>query len=173
MTQPPSLILVEPDARWRGELVAMAREYAVLGGSRYDAALVDFDAYVRQLARHARGENVPAGLVPQTTYWAVVGDEIVGSIRLRHWLTPSLELEGGHIGYDVRPSRRGHGYATAMLALVLERAREMGLARVLLTADADNIASARVIEKNGGHLDGRSYVEETGHEVLQYWIDLG
>lgn len=167
-----ALTLVEPDGRWKAEVLEMARECSAHGEPRYEPALADFDAYLRELASYARGVGLPDGHVPQTTYWGLVGGEIVGSIRLRHRLTPDLEVEGGHIGYDVRPSRRGRGYATQMLALVLDRAREMDLARVLITCDADNIASARVIQKNGGRPAGQTRSPESGLDVLRFWIEL-
>jgi len=48
----------------------------------------------------------------------------------------------------------------------------MGLSRVLVTCDEDNLASRRVIEKNGGELASRGISERTGKPVLRYWIDL-
>ncbi|MHB8934154.1 MAG: GNAT family N-acetyltransferase, partial [Bellilinea sp.] len=92
--------------------------------------------------------------------------------RLRHRLTPLLEEEGGHIGYDIRPSERGKGYATLLLALTLEKARESGMAGVLVTCDEDNIASARVIEKNKGQLLNTVVSQTSGKQVRRYWIDL-
>jgi len=58
----------------------------------------------------------------------------------------------GHIGYTVVPWKRGRGYATRALQLLLPQVREEGLAYVELTTDADNLASKRVIEANGGKL---------------------
>jgi len=97
---------------------------------------------------------------------------LVGSSRLRHTLTPDLEQEGGHIGYDIRPSQRGKGYATLLLNLMLEEAKGSGLTGVLVTCDETNIASARVIEKNGGKMLNKVVSEESGELVRRYWIDL-
>jgi len=91
---------------------------------------------------------------------------------LRHQLTPALEHEGGHIGYDIRPSARRRGFGTLILALTLERARILGLARALLTCDTDNTASARIIERNGGALAARVVSNRTGKLISQYWIEL-
>jgi predicted acetyltransferase len=52
----------------------------------------------------------------------------------------------------VVPWKRGRGYATHALALLLPQAREENLAYIELTTDADNTASRRVIEANGGKL---------------------
>ena len=61
----------------------------------------------------------------------------------------------GHIGYAVVPWRQRRGYATRALGLVLPMARELGLAHVDITTDPDNLASQRVIAKNGGTLQER------------------
>lgn len=90
--------------------------------------------------------------------------------RLRHKLTKTLLKEGGHIGFDVPPSKRGNGYGTILLSLTLEKAKEKGINKVLLTCDKDNIASKRVIEKNGGILENIITSERTGKEVLRFWI---
>lgn len=116
-------------------------------------------------------ETVRPGLVPATTYLVV--DEtgkLVGMIDLRHRLNDYLLQFGGHIGYSVRRSERRRGYATQMLALVLEEARKLGLDRVLVTCDKENTASARTIEKNGGVLENE--VPEGDRLTCRYWISL-
>ena len=89
---------------------------------------------------------------------------MVGFLALRHALTAWLLEEGGHIGYSVRPSRRGQGHATRALGLAVRRSAELGLDRVLLTCDEDNVASARTIERNGG------VYEDTRNGKRRYWI---
>lgn len=97
-------------------------------------------------------------------------DEYVGSIQLRHYLNDALLETGGHVGYGVRPSRRHRGYATWALGAVKEEARRRGMARLLLTCDEDNLASARVIEANEGLLED---VRKTPSGTMRrYWIHL-
>lgn len=132
----------------------------------------DFAAFVAQLHREARGEGLPDWAVPQHTLWAVRGGRMVGVLKLRHRLTPMLENRGGHIGYFVRPSARGQGVATRMLALALDRARALGLTRVLLTCDIDNHASARVMIINGAVRATDGAHPDTGQPLARYWIDL-
>jgi len=117
--------------------------------------------------------GLPDGWVPGTTYWLIRdGKTIVAQSNLRHRLTPSLERVGGHIGYATRPSERRKGYGTLLCALTLQKARELGLKRVLITCDADNLASARIIEKNGGRLENQELSQATGKLKNRYWIEL-
>ena len=83
----------------------------------------------------ARSHDPLPGRVPETVFWGVVGGEYVGRVSLRHFLDPQLEQWGGHIGYQVRPSRRGQGYGHALLGGVLPHARALGLERVRLHCD--------------------------------------
>jgi predicted acetyltransferase len=94
----------------------------------------------------------------------VADGEVVGRISLRHVLTPWLLEVGGHVGYAVRPSARRRGHATRALALVLPLAAARGIDPVLVTCDADNVGSRRVIEANGGVLEDRR------GEKLRYWV---
>ena len=125
------------------------------------AALTDesgFAAYVAGLLAERQEETPrPAGFVPMTTLWWVEDDRFLGRLAIRHRLTPALQKAGGHIGYDVRPSARRQGHATAMLAAALPVANALGIDGALLTCDETNIASRRVIEANGGR-----YVDTVG-----------
>jgi predicted acetyltransferase len=160
--------LVTPSVDRRAAFLRMAHEWRAHGDDRYALAIDDFDGYLARIRRNEDPANVPADRVPGTQYWLEHDGEIVACVRMRFALNPSLEIEGGHIGYDVRPSARGRGFATTALRLALPEARARGLDRVLLTADADNIASIAVIVRNGGvRVDGRS-----GDPIVRYWIDL-
>ena len=133
----------------------------------------DFPALLARLSDAADGKGICENLVPHTTYWMVdAAGEIVGVANLRHRLNDHLLLEGGHIGYSIRPSLRGRGLATRQLALALEAAGRRGLRRVLVVCERDNPASARVIEKNGGRMAGEVTAEETGKLMRRYWIEL-
>src|SRR5262249_34115814 len=132
-----------------------------------------FAGYLQHLQQFAQGIDLPPGIVRETAYWGLDTTTIVGTARLRHELNPALEQIGGHIGYEGRAPQRRHGYGTQLLVLTLNQARRLGLARVLITCDADNIGSARIIEKNGGVLQDQGML--TGHNKLisRYWIELG
>jgi predicted acetyltransferase len=132
----------------------------------------DFDAFVELELSHARGENIPEGYVPYTNYWLVEGGEYIGQATLRHQLNEHLLKIGGHIGYDIRPSKRRLGYGNTILELALVKAKERGIDRALVTSDVRNTASQKIIEKNGGVFEGQSFNPEMGHDVLRYWIDI-
>lgn len=81
-------------------------------------------------------------------------EAFAGSVGLR-WTKDGSPLPPhvlGHIGYAVVPWKQGRGVATRALALMLEIARGRGMGTVEITTDPDNLASQRVIERNGGRL---------------------
>jgi predicted acetyltransferase len=125
------------------------------------AAEADFDAYVEE----RRGVRTRWD-VPSTVFWYISGDNYLGTLVLRHELTPVLAEAGGHIGYHVVAPWQRQGHATRMLAAGLDEARRLGLDRVLLTCDPDNEPSQRVILANGGVPDGQAHGED------RFWISL-
>ena len=129
-----------------------------------------WSAYLRSLADHRAGVNVPPGLVPSTFLVADAGGEIVGRASIRHELSESLKVEGGHIGYGVLPARRRRGYATEILRQSLVIARAYGADPVVVTCDDDNTGSARVIEACGGELDAVNVIPGQVTPVRRYLI---
>lgn len=132
--------------------------HGVTDPEHVDAIRVDPDGYIAELlaAKPALIE-LPNGELaeraPDTVLWWADGATVIGAAGLRHRLTPSLERAGGHIGYGVRPSRRGEGHATAILQAMRAYARKtLGLATVAVHVRSENLASIRVIEKNAGVL---------------------
>lgn len=172
------LELVKPAPKYKGAFWAMVADYRAAGETRYQALLDyfrrDFDGYLRHLRNMSRGFGLRPGFVPYTVYWSVKPGlpMLVGELHLRHWLTPALEKEGGHIGYTITPSLRGQGYGTRQLQLGLEKARDFGFDRVLVTCDTDNVASVRVIQKNGGVFENEVMSDRSGKPVSRYWISL-
>ncbi len=158
--------LAPPDAAVRDSFLEAARELRDEGWlADFPVAEVaaDFSGYVGQV----RAETCAWG-VPISTFWYVDGPDYLGTVIVRHRLTPELDRRGGHIGYHVAPRRRRQGHATAMLAAAVGYARDqLGLERILITCDQSNIASRRVIEANGGVL------AEILDGECRYWISPG
>ena len=126
--------------------------------------------YLDRLAQIERGDLLPEGWVPMSTRWLVRAGRVVGQANLRHALSPPLEIEGGHVGYFVHPHHRGVGLGTAVLRLALVELRAIGVGRVLVTCNADNARSRRVIERNGGVFDRLTVSPKSGKEVMRFWI---
>lgn len=132
----------------------------------------NFDHWLAGMNNRISGKNLPAGYVRENFYLCYDGDDMVGVFNLKFELTEFLQNFGGHIGYAVKPSRRNRGCASQMLKQGLDIARELGFVRVLCVCDEDNLASERVIIKNGGIFENRLYDDEEKVFVKRYWIDL-
>jgi predicted acetyltransferase len=146
-----------------GDDTMLGREIRGFGGNWQDPG--SFQAYVSYLrGQVAEDAPRPAGHVPSTTLWWTEGAEYLGRLAIRHRLNQRLLDRGGHIGYDVRPSARRQGHATAMLAAALPVAHELGIGPALVTCDQGNAGSRRVIEANGGVLE-----DQRGRE-LRFWV---
>ena len=133
------------------------------------------DKVVEQAKRFETGVGLPEGYVRQTTFWLVDNEKFIGEIGIRHTLTPMLLRYGGNIGYVVRYSESGKGYATKMLAMALPYCKEeLKLERVLITCDDDNYASATVIERNGGELENKviNHLDRGTVTTRRYYISL-
>lgn len=156
----------------------------IMGKAAADAELTRIDrnaqAFIDSLddpeARGApvllpNGATVPR--LPGYRRWVWDG-EFCGSMGFR-WRPGTSTLPDhvqGHVGYAIVPWKRGYGYATQALALLLPEARKKGLTYIDLTTDLDNIPSQKVILNNGGKLIGRYQKPEAygGGDGLRYRI---
>ena len=128
-----------------------------------------FPRYLERLEAWRNGRSLPSGFVPSSFFVGVVKGAVAGRVSLRHELNDFLSAYGGHIGYGVVPGFRGRGIATEMLRLALRHASDLQIERALLFCDEENLASRRVIEKNGGEYDGQVRHPE-GQIMRRYWI---
>lgn len=180
---PPRARLVPPSARYRASYVD-----ALVEGFRRGVQLeraddeirsidADFEGHIAAITDQSGSVLLPDGeavpKVPFSVHWLVEGATFIGEASIRHRLNPHLAREGGHIGYGIRPRRQRRGYGRMILALALEECRRLGLDRVLVTCQDDNIPSARIIEANGGRLEGMGLGPWSLEPVRRYWIDLG
>ena len=175
MKMTEELRLIDPTEGLREEYLDYIEEFRQAGeveapGSGWHAGDT-FESLIGRIRDYARGRNLPEGWVPDSTYWLLRSSRLIGACDIRHRLTEALTDFGGHIGYAIRPRERGKGYGTTMFELALEKARDLGISRVLVTCDKRNIASARVIQKNGGVLDSESHSQRAGRVTQRYWIE--
>lgn len=160
---------VRPEARF-DELEAIQKDAAV-----FVESLIDLDATGGPI-QLPDGSTVPK--LPGYRKWIVspITKTFLGSYGFR-WVKGSNELPPyclGHIGYAVVPAHRGKGIASIGLKMLLEEVPDRGLDYVYIHCLPDNIASKRVIEKNGGVYLG-VFVTTPGYgsvEELKYRIDL-
>ncbi|MDQ2713432.1 MAG: GNAT family N-acetyltransferase [Chloroflexota bacterium] len=196
MNSHETLELAKPAVEYASGYLAMIDEYSEAGEeyvyNNIALAREDFAQFVHELEEEAEGIGLPPGVPAKQSYLLLKdGRHIIGEIRFRPHLTPPYERFFGHIGYNIRPAQRGHGYVTRLLALLLDEARKFHLPGVSLAVEPENLASIRVIEKNGGKLlqvikdPVKAEVIVTDDDELQlidavqtglvwdlYWIDL-
>jgi predicted acetyltransferase len=156
-------------ASWKGMIEEFEKEkYRAFWN--WNGKPTDLKAYIKKTRRQSRGGNFWDAEVPATTYWLMDKDALVGHVNIRHALSERLKKIGGHIGYAIRPSQRRKGYGMKILELALVRAKKIGLKKPLVTCDERNMASRKIIERNGGQYQDTNEVEN--HMVRRYWISL-
>jgi predicted acetyltransferase len=133
---------------------------------------LSFAGYLYILDEAQQGRGLAEGQVPSILLFGFVGKEIVGRLMLRHSFNEFFSRVGGHIGFVVVPGHRRRGHATEMLKQGLDLARSIGLQRVLVTCDEDNIASRRTIEKCGGEYEDSYFGPEAPAPKRRYWIEV-
>lgn len=142
----------------------------ISGFWRFYGPAEDPDAYLGRIRQYEHQAGLDDGMVPESVFWLVDDHEFIGHVSIRHRLNDGLKRIGGHIGYAVRPAAQRKGYGSAILKFALPKARELGIRSALLTCDASNVASRRIIEKNGGKLEKE--IEVDGGRVLHFIIEL-
>jgi predicted acetyltransferase len=133
---------------------------------------MDFSDLIHRLDEIEQGRNLPQNYVPSTFLFGFVGPKLIGRVMIRHELNDFLRRIGGHIGYGVVPSERGKGYASQMLEHAIVVAQSMGLEKVLITCDEDNLPSRKIIENSGGVFVGLSDQGVMLPPKRLYWIQL-
>ena len=127
----------------------------------------DYEDWVKFAEQQEAAENLPEGWVPAIQFISVDEENHpLGFLALRLLLNEKLFVEGGHIGYSIRPGERGRGYGQEQLHLGLIEAKRAGLDFALITCDEENEASRRTILANGGVYDNTIQGSE------RYWIEL-
>ena len=127
----------------------------------------EFDNFCKLNVSYAKNEGLPEGRVPQTIYLIFDNDIPVGFGKFRPFLNEDcMQRKIGHFAYMISPKFRNRGFATQFLSFIKKEAEQLGLTEIEGGALKDNLASRRVMEKNGGKIK-----EEPGDEVI-YVIPL-
>ena len=167
--------LVKPQMEFEDEYLSFYQEWKQSGEDMVPWVISkdpsDFQGMLNSLSDNEQGKGLPEGWVPDSTFWLVNQDnKVLGAANIRHRLTEHLNHAGGHIGYGIRPTERQKGYATILLELALNEARKLGIYDVLVVCDAVNVASEKIIIKNGGIPD-EDFIEDDGNVIKRYWIN--
>jgi RimJ/RimL family protein N-acetyltransferase len=86
------------------------------------------------------------------------GGRLIGNCGVR---VQNAAARRAEIGYEIAPAQWGQGYATeAARAMLAFSFAELGLHRISAWCVAENVASARVLEKLGLRLEGRLREQE-------------
>ena len=167
--------LIRPSKEHEKEAIAFKKEFFdngenTINGSELLDQTDSYESWLHAVTNNTSKATVNPEWVVTDTYFAIDENErIVGIIDFRHELKGFLK-DFGNSGYSVRPSKRRKGYATQMLSLILERAKETGLKSFQLSAEKSNTPSIKTIIKNGGKYS-RSFTVNN-EEADVYIIDL-
>ena len=113
-----------------------------------------------KLIANSKGEDLPEGRVPWSTYFLWEDDRIVSIFHFRHYLNDGLKRQGGHIGYTTIKEYRGQGYASKGLKLLLDEVRDkISEDEFWLDARKDNLASQKVMLANSAYKVGECIID--------------
>lgn len=99
-------------------------------------------------------------------------NKIVGTINVRWNLNEAMLRFGGHIGYGIRPTERRKGYNKINLYLGMIEAKKVGLEKVMLDCDVNNIGSDKTLKALGGYLERTEIDPSDGVLTNVYWFDV-
>ena len=174
-----NLILIKPCIEYNDEIISYKNEFLNTedrmngcgGLEKYDNP----EDWIDKCVLYEKPETLPdTGKVSGDQYMLVrkEDEKILGMINFRHYLNGYLAEYGGHIGYSVRKTERRKGYAKKMLELCLDKCREKGLRKVLVTCMKKNTASRKTIMAMGGLYERTTHLAEEDVDMERYWISL-
>ena len=165
------MILRRPTLADKETILEMMAEFeetqSAHNGGFWDTENFDYEEWLETSHNKEMGINLPENRVPSIQF--VSFDDVghaLGFLNLRLRLNEGLLNDAGHIGYSIRPSERGKGYAKETLRQGLQVAKEKNIKKALVTCSVNNPASRAVILANGG------LIEDVRDGVERYWIGV-
>lgn len=149
------------------------RGESLAGGSflnQYD----DLTEWLEFVGKLEKKETTPAHLTPAYAFILVdtITHSVIGMCDFRLELFNDYLLNfGGNIGYSIHPQYRQKGYGTLQLKLLLNEIKTLGFNKILVTCDANNEGSRKIIENNSGQFES-IVTEDDNNKLRRYWINL-
>ena len=165
-----SMELVAPSEKYQQSYNSYIKE---LGGEqRYPFTMglehQNFEHLLIQLNDFSLGNNLPSGVVQNSTFWLVEQSELIGVTNVRHHLNPRIEYCGGHIGLGIRPSFRGKGLGNLLMKLSIKQLVNLDVNPIHVHCYKNNTASAKAIQNNGGIIN--SEITESNEVIQRYCV---
>ncbi len=133
---------------------------------------MSYQDMLKILEDECAGRNIAPGRVAHTMLYAFLNGKIIGRVSIRHELNDFLLRRGGNIGYSVAESYRRKGFATELMRAGMDYCKTLGLPKILVTCDDENVPSWKIIEKFDATLENK-FIDETENKTIRrYWVKL-
>lgn len=171
-----TLRLVKPSLAWKEEILAYKQAFSgehLHGGSNLQQ-MDNFEEWLEHVEKEAWPATCRPNRTPSSTFICIreQDQKMVGICNIRHNLHQEFLVNiAGHIGYSIHPEERRKGYAKEQLALALQKAKTLGIKRVLITAADWNIGSQKTILANSGVYEDTRINPDDGNRMHRYWIE--
>lgn len=133
---------------------------------------MSYQDMLKILEDECAGRNMAPGRVAHTMLYAFLDGKIIGRVSIRHELNDFLLRRGGNIGYSVAESYRRKGFATELMRAGMDYCKTLGLSKILVTCDDENVPSWKIIEKFDATLEN-TFIDKTENKTIRrYWIKL-
>ncbi|MGH3432514.1 MAG: GNAT family N-acetyltransferase [Thermocrispum sp.] len=155
--------------------VARPEEFAVIGRLCEEAyvgggVIPPDHTYVpqlREVAGRARDAELLVAVDPD--------DEVLGTVTVAAYGSPAAEVaRAGELEFRVlatAPAGRGRGVGELLIGAVVERARELGLSRVVISVADDNATAIRLYQRLGfERLPERDWLPVPDVQLLGYFL---